>query len=145
MRVYYVIRDGGTTKKTAEQRRQLIADLPVKDLEGNTPDRQLNPTKVSADGSMWLGGIELDGTALEKLNQREQTGTAIQAKLVSLIQRELRALLASNERARFTVEVVGYDSPTTSAVQMVQEWLAANWVYPDERTGGDTKPAVGRT
>lgn len=141
MRIYYVIRDTSPVKKTKAERENLIDRLPAKALDGPTVDSRLNPIKISRDGSLWFGGIVLDSGATGKLDNMEKGQGRHDIKLATVLQRELRSLLAPSDRGRVTVEIVGYDSPTTSAVLMASQWLEANWDYSEvtRPTKEDTK------
>lgn len=129
MRVYYVVTDNNPTKRTLDQRIDLKSRLSVRDLEGDNPNEQFQFLKVDASGTRWFGGIDLNVSRLANLAERRKGETTVQARLTALLQAELRALFATGERTRVTVQVVVADDDPDKASAAAKVWLEANWMY----------------
>lgn len=133
MRFYYVVTDNNAVKKTREQREELKSRMAVSDLEDNTPNRQFQFGKIDSTGTRWFGGIDLDTKALAELNKRDTSGRAVQQKLQTLLEAEIRGALPAGERSNLSVQVVVFHADPERASQAAQTWLATNWSYPDDK------------
>jgi hypothetical protein len=143
MRIYYVIRDSSPVPQTREQRETLAANLRQQIFAGalaaraSGPNEQLEAAKISLNGELNLGGIDLDDPALLALLDSESrridarfSQTQRQLELVLLA--ELRAALPQEESARsanLSVEAVAFGE-RGDAIAAVRDYLrvhAAEW------------------